>query len=109
MWHLAIFDWTADPHDALNLLPAHLEWIRREQLAGRMLFAGPGDNGEKGIIVFAHMTQEEAEALCRSDPFVTEGHRRYTLIAWDVHQALGVGFQTTPVAPMTHTDSRGTA
>jgi uncharacterized protein YciI len=106
MWHLAIFDWTGDPHAALDLLPAHLDWIRREQLAGRMLFAGPSDDGDKGIIVFGHMDRAAVETLCESDPFVADGHRRYTLITWDVHQALGVGFQTTPVAPMTRLDSQ---
>jgi len=106
MWHLGIFNWIGDPHDALELLPAHLDWIRQQQLAGRILFAGPSDDGEKGIIVFAHMDHDKAETLCRSDPFVAKGHRRYTLIAWDVHQALGIGFQSTPVAPMTQTDSR---
>jgi uncharacterized protein YciI len=101
MWYLATFEWTGDPREAVDLLTPHLEWIREHQLAGRMLFAGPSDDGELGIIVFGHMDRTEAETLCRNDPFVIDGHRNYTLTGWDVHQVLGVGFQNTPVDRMT--------
>jgi uncharacterized protein YciI len=104
MWHLAIYDWTGDPRKALHLLEPHLEWIREQQLTGRILFAGPSADGEQGVIVFGHMDRDDAENLCRSDPFIVDGHRRYTLITWDVHQVLGVGFQHTPVEPMTRGD-----
>jgi uncharacterized protein YciI len=104
MWHLALFSWSGDPVEAAPLLPTHLEWIHREQAAGRVLFAGPSDDGDQGIMVLGHMTHAQAEPLCCSEPFVAGGYRTVALTGWDVHQALGVGFQNTPIDQMKQSD-----
>ena len=52
--------------------PAHLDWMREQQLAGRVLIAGPG------------------------------GFRNYEVIGWDVHQLLGIGgFDLPTITAMT--------
>src|SRR5260221_3711952 len=44
----------------------------------------------------------DLDALCRQEPFVARGYREYEVIAWDVHQLLGIGgFDVKTIAAMT--------
>lgn len=102
MWHLALHRWAGDPTEAVEThLEAHLRWVRDQQFAGRILIAGPTPDRSLGIIVLAHMSEDEAHELCRTDPFVAGGFRTYELIPWDVHHAFGIGaFDPAAVAAM---------
>lgn len=92
MWYLTLHRWTDNRREAAkSVLPAHLAWMREQQLAGRVLMAGPTPDFELGIIVFGHMTEAELHELCRTEPFIAAGHRTYETIPWVVHQVLGIG------------------
>lgn len=92
MWHLTIHRWVGDPREAItSTLADHLEWMRDQQLAGRILMAGPTLDRSLGIMVFGHLETEVVHQLCRTDPFVERGHRTFEVIPWDVHHVLGVG------------------
>lgn len=50
MWHLTLHRWTGDPSLAVaRLLDAHLTWMQRQQLAGKVLMAGPIPDKRLGI------------------------------------------------------------
>lgn len=76
-------------------LADHLEWMREQQLAGRILMAGPTPDRSidrsMGIMLFRHLETEVVHELCRTDPFVERGHRTFEVIPWDVHHVLGIG------------------
>jgi len=102
MWYLTLHRWTGDPAVAVNkALDAHLTWMHEQQLAGRVLMAGPTPDRTLGIIVFGHMSEDALHELCRHDPFVEAGYRNYEVIPWDVHHVLGIGgFNPQAVAAM---------
>lgn len=93
MWHLALFRWIGPRAQAMALLGDHLAWNRRQHGAGRLLFSGPSADMELGIMAFGEAAgdTETVRELCASEPFVAAGHRSVELVAWDVHQALGLG------------------
>jgi uncharacterized protein YciI len=92
MWYLTLHRWVGDREAAIkSSLADHLAWLREQQLAGKVLIAGPSRDGDLGIIVFGHMSEADLDALCRQEPFVARGYREYEVIAWDVHQLLGIG------------------
>ena len=91
MWNLTWHRWTGDRDAAGAMLDEHLAWMLEQQRAGRVIASGPTADGEIGIIVFGHMSRDEVDALCATEPFVRAGLREYDVHAWDVHQVLGVG------------------
>jgi uncharacterized protein YciI len=91
MWHLTIHRWVGDQAQAAAThLEAHLAWTREQQLAGRILAAGPTRDRSLGIMLHAHMSEDDVHALCRTDPFVSSGFRSYEVIPWDVRHAFGI-------------------
>jgi uncharacterized protein YciI len=98
MWYLTLHRWVGDRAQAVeDRLPAHLAWMHEQQLAGRVLMAGPTPDRELGIIVFGHMSEDNVDELCRSEPFIVGGYREYDVIPWEVHHLLGIGrFQPLP-------------
>ena len=92
MWHLTLHKWVGDPARAVHeQLEAHLRWMQGQQMAGRILMAGPTPDRSIGIMVFGHMSTDEVDDICRGDPFVAHGFRTYEVIPWDVHHVLGIG------------------
>jgi uncharacterized protein YciI len=103
MWYLTLHRWFGDRDEAINSsLDDHLAWMREQQLAGKVLFSGPSLDGELGIIVFGHMSRAEFDHLSSQEPFVARGYRGFEVIAWEVHQLLGIGgFDVKTIAAMT--------
>ncbi len=103
MWYLTLHRWTGDREEAIkSSLGDHLAWLQKQQLAGKVLISGPSGDGNLGIIVFGHMSSADLDVLCRQEPFVARGYREYEVIAWDVHQLLGIGaFDVSPLSAST--------
>jgi len=103
MWYLTLHRWTGDRERAIaQALPAHLAWMRDQQLAGRVLIAGPSPDRELGIIVVSHMSREAVDDLFRDEPLIAGGFRDYEVIGWDVHHLLGIGgFDVPTITAMT--------
>ncbi|MFG1609774.1 YciI family protein [Actinoplanes sp. NPDC049265] len=97
MWYLTVHRWRADQRTAIagaiedGTLARHLTWMREQQIAGRVLMAGPSPDRTLGIIVFGHLPEEIVHELCRSEPMVAAGHRAFEVTPWDVHHVLGIG------------------
>jgi uncharacterized protein YciI len=109
MWYLTLHRWVRDREDAIkSSFDDHLAWLREQQLAGKVLISGPSHDGDLGIIVFGHMSKPDLDALCRHEPFVARGYREYEVVAWDVHQLLGIGgFDVKTIAAMTRSGDDG--
>lgn len=103
MWYLTLHRWTGDRERAIaQALPAHLDWMREQQLAGRVLIAGPSPDRGLGIIVIGHMSREAVEDLLTDEPLIAGGFRNYEVIEWEVHQLLGIGgFDLPTITAMT--------
>jgi uncharacterized protein YciI len=60
----------------------HVDRIRDMDNNGNLVLCGPTKDypGVAGIIVFGAQDREEAEEICRSEPFVAEGYATYKLV-----------------------------
>jgi uncharacterized protein YciI len=106
VWYLTLHRWVGERERAIaECLGPHLDWMREQQLTGKVLMAGPSADFEFGIIVFGDMAETEVEDLCRHEPFVANGHRDYEVIPWAVHHVLGIGgFDTKTVGAMVESE-----
>jgi uncharacterized protein YciI len=64
----------------------HVENIRKLDDDGRLILCGPtkGYPGIAGMIIFKAENYEEAEAICKSEPFVDEGYATYKLFSMQI-------------------------
>ncbi len=68
-----------------DLLGRHLGWMVEQEAAGQIFLSGPvaaHDGSLMGLTVFRTASIETADALARTDPFVTDGLIRYDLYEW---------------------------
>jgi uncharacterized protein YciI len=57
--------------------PAHLEFLKAEIDAGRLLLAGRQEDGSGGMLITADMSAEDAQDLVDRDPYTRAGVARY--------------------------------
>ena len=59
----------------------HVEHIRKLDENGQLILCGPtkGYHGVAGMVILKVESYEEAEAICKSEPFVAEGYATYKL------------------------------
>ena len=64
-----------------TVVERHIENIRRLDDAGKIQLVGAfrGYPGVAGMIIFKTASFEEADALCKQEPLVTEGYATYDL------------------------------
>ena len=78
--------WSAEQTEAsAQLQREHLENIGRLVGEGKLVLAGPFDNGdgdERGLFIFDVETRAEAVALVQSDPAVQAGRLVVDLLPW---------------------------
>ena len=57
----------------------HVEHIKKLDDDGKLLLCGPtkGYPGVAGMVIFKADNDEEAKAICMSEPFVAEGYATY--------------------------------
>lgn len=93
MWFLTIHRWTGEPVSDPGLLGEHLLWNREHHRSGRILFSGPANGGNLGIIVFRgdDLSRATLEELCSTEPFLAAGAREMDIIPWEPRQVLGAG------------------
>ncbi len=87
-------------------LPAHLQYQRDLESAGKLAFAGPlsdlsGNEMQGcGMIIYRADTIEEARQLASDDPMHRSGARSHTLRRWLINEgslSLNVGLSTQSV------------
>ena len=61
----------------------HVDYIRALDNAGKLVLAGAtkGFPGVGGMIILKTKSHEEAEAICKAEPFVAEGYATYKLFS----------------------------
>ena len=64
----------------------HIENIKKLDDDGQLVLCGPtkGYPGVAGMIVFKAEDDKEAEAICKSEPFVAEGYATYKLFSMQI-------------------------
>jgi uncharacterized protein YciI len=57
--------------------PAHLEFLKDEIAAGRILLAGRQEDGSGGVLVTGDISTEDAQDLVARDPYTRAGVADY--------------------------------
>jgi uncharacterized protein YciI len=57
--------------------PAHLEFLKAEIDAGRLLLAGRQEDGSGGMLITADMSADDAQDIVDRDPYTRAGVARY--------------------------------
>jgi uncharacterized protein YciI len=73
----------ADKSRLATVRPAHWEYDRALESAGKLALAGPFANDEGGLFVYNAVRREEAMSYLKQDPFAVEGvFADYELLEW---------------------------
>ena len=64
----------------------HVEYIKNLDDNGQLVLCGPlkGYPGVAGMVIMNAKSYDDAEAICKSEPFVAEGYATYKLITMQV-------------------------
>lgn len=62
--------------------PAHLEWLKNEVDAGRILLAGRLESQAGAVLIAADMSAAEADAIAAADPYTQAGVARYDRVSF---------------------------
>ena len=63
--------------------PAHVEWIKSEIAAGRLLLAGRQESEQGGVLITGDIAVEQAEELIASDPYQLAGLVSYQRVGFN--------------------------
>ena len=63
--------------------PAHLEFLKAEIDAGRLLLAGRQEDGSGGMLITADMSTEDAQDIVDRDPYTRAGVARYERLSFN--------------------------
>lgn len=82
----------ADPEAMKETLPRHLEYQKKMESQGALVFAGPvsDETGEDmngaGMIIYRASSFDEARSFAQADPMHAEGRRSFTLKRWLINE-----------------------
>ncbi|ULE33244.1 YciI family protein [Mycobacterium sp. IDR2000157661] len=63
--------------------PAHLEWLRGEVAAGRIVLAGRLDDESGAVLLTGDMDAEEVQDIVDRDPYTAAGVARYERLSFN--------------------------
>jgi uncharacterized protein len=63
--------------------PAHLEFLKVEIGAGRLLLAGRQEDGSGGVLITGDISAEEAQDILDRDPYTQAGVANYQRLSFN--------------------------
>jgi uncharacterized protein YciI len=77
MFHVLKSTYVQSPDVVDQTRPAHLEYVKAEIDAGRLLLAGRQEDGSGGLLLTADISPEAAQDIVDRDPYTHAGVARY--------------------------------
>jgi uncharacterized protein YciI len=77
VFHVLKSTYLQSPDIVNQTRPAHLEWLKDEVSAGRILLAGRLDDESGAVLITGDMTAEEVQDLVDRDPYTAAEAARY--------------------------------
>ncbi|MCV7222149.1 YciI family protein [Mycolicibacterium elephantis] len=72
------------PPDVINQSrPAHLEWLKGEVEAGRILLAGRREDESGAVLITGDISAQEAQDIVDRDPYTSAGVARYERVSFN--------------------------
>ncbi|MHA1566374.1 MAG: YciI family protein [Alphaproteobacteria bacterium] len=81
-----------EPKELQATLPAHLDYQKKMESAGKLAFAGPlsdetgAEMNGTGMIVYRAASLDEARQFANADPMHVEGKRTYKIRRWLINE-----------------------
>lgn len=77
MFHVLKSTYLQPPDVVEQTRPAHLEWLKEEVAASRILLAGRLDDESGAVLLTGDMSTEDAQDIVDRDPYTHAGVARY--------------------------------
>ena len=77
VFHVLKSTYLQPPDVVAQTRPAHLEFLKAEIDAGRLLLAGRQEDGSGGVLITADISAEDAQDIVDRDPYTHAGVARY--------------------------------
>ena len=77
MFHALKSTYLQPPDVVEQTRPAHLEFLKAEIDAGRLLLAGRQEDGSGGMLITTDMSAEDAQDILDRDPYTRAGVAHY--------------------------------
>jgi uncharacterized protein len=63
--------------------PAHLEWLKDEVAAGRIVLAGRLEDQSGAVLITGDISAEQAQDIIDRDPYTPVGVARYDVVSFN--------------------------
>jgi uncharacterized protein YciI len=83
VFHVLKSTYVQSPDVVEQTRPAHLEFLKAEIDAGRLLLAGRQEDGSGGMLITTDMSSEAARDIVDRDPYTRAGVARYELSSFN--------------------------
>lgn len=83
MFHILKSTYHAPPDVVDQTRPAHLEFLKDEIAAGRLLLAGRQEDGSGGVLITGDMSADEAQDIVDRDPYTQAGVANYQRLSFN--------------------------
>jgi uncharacterized protein YciI len=77
VFHVLKSTYLLPPDAVAQTRPAHLEFLKAETDAGRLLLAGRQEDGSGGVLITADISAEAAQDIVDRDPYTHAGAASY--------------------------------
>ena len=83
MFHVLRSTYLQPPDVVEQTRPAHLEWLKGEVAAGRILLAGRLEDGSGAVLITGDMSEDDAQDVVDRDPYTPAGAARYERVSFN--------------------------
>lgn len=83
MFHVLTITYRQSLDAVAAVRPAHVEWVRVEVDAGRLILAGRLASDGGGILITADLDADDVDRLIARDPYLLADVARYERIGFD--------------------------
>lgn len=83
VFHVLTSTYLQPPDVVEQTRPAHLEWLKGEVAAGRILLAGRLDDQSGAVLITGDISADDAQDIVDRDPYTAAGMARYQLVSFN--------------------------
>ena len=83
MFHVLKSTYLQPPDVIERTRPAHLEFLKEEIAAGRLLLAGRQEDSSGGVLITGDISVDEAQDIIDRDPYTRAGVARYERLSFN--------------------------
>jgi uncharacterized protein YciI len=83
MFHILKSTYLQPPDVVNQTRPAHLEWLKNEVAAGRIVLAGRQEDESGAVLITGDISADEARDIVARDPYTAAAVARYEQVSFN--------------------------